>query len=110
MSAAPLNAEVMSIAVAKLDVPADSPVLFVTRDIINGQPSKSIDLWVAKPETRRDRHGSDGVFVGNNLIYGFVACKGEDYLGAYTPEAVREALGFVPEAGDCICIDNPRVN
>jgi hypothetical protein len=103
VSAETINADVMSIAMTKLDVPACSPVLYVTRDSHGTEPTDAAptcDVWVAKPERKR---------VGTRNIV-FSNMTPDVYLGAFRPEAVREALGFVPDGGDCIAIDNPRVN
>ena len=101
MNAEPLDADVISVAVAKLDVPADAPVLYVTRDVIDGRAVDTVEVWIGKPGRERTAHG---------VTYMPISKTGLSYLGRYTQSAVREALGFVPEGDDCVCIDNPRVN
>lgn len=104
MNEAPtINADVIAIAQTKLDMPKSAPVLYVSRDTYNGKEATCIDLWVAKPgRLMRD---------SKTTVYAVEHDRSNTmYLGAYTPDAVREALGFVPAGNECICIDNPRVN
>lgn len=96
------NTDVKQVVCTDLDIPHDGPITWCTRDVLDGKPAPSVDVWIAKPT--RERRGE------NSIVYLPTLKDHDGYLGAYSIETVRKRFGVVPQGDDCICFENATVN
>lgn len=87
----------------ELNMPANGPVVFLTRDFVDGTPGPA-HVWIKKPTRVVLGHGFHGV------EYRGIEHENDGMLGAFTDEAVRERFGYVPGPDECVVLDNPKVN
>lgn len=88
-------------------VPADSPCVWLTRDVCYGVMARFVDVWTKAP--KRTAHGERDMRC---VEFTDAAPPNENstLLGRFTSAQCLDRFGFVPSGDECISVDNPRVN